>query len=221
MDLRGHGLSRGAVGSQSFTLEALFYDVQEVMDAEHMRRAAVVGHSLGGALALHLALRKPERVSDLVLAAPVGLRPIRFRRFARIMTPAFTKRFASRIVPRAVVSFLLRGAYGDPTRVADHDIDEYWAPSQFPDYYLAVRALLRDFSWDPLPPETLSSIRPRALVILGTADRLISGAKAPAMRLQGGTPLLLKGAGHLAIEERYTLVNEAILRFLGGEADVA
>jgi pimeloyl-ACP methyl ester carboxylesterase len=202
-------------------MEALLDEVRQLMNAEHMRRAAVVGHSLGGALALHLALREPERVSDLVLAAPVGLRPIRFRRFARIMTPAFTERFASRIVPRAIVAFLLRGAYGDPTTVAEHDIDEYWAPSRYADYYIAVRALLRDFSWEPLATGMLRAIQPRALVILGTADRLISGAKAPAMRLQHPTLLVLKGAGHLAIEERYQRVNEAILRFLAGEVDVA
>ena len=221
MDLRGHGLSRGTPGNRSFTLDGLLDDVRELMDAEHMRQAAVVGHSLGGGLALHLALREPERVSDLVLAAPVGLRPIRFRRFARIMTPAFTERFATKVVPRAVVAFLLHGAYGDPTVVADRDVDEYWAPSRFPDYYIAVRALLRDFSWDPLSPETLREVKPRALVILGTADRLILGAKAPAMRLQHGTLLVLKGAGHLAIEERHPRVNEAIVRFLAGESDVA
>ena len=221
MDLRGHGLTPVNSTARAFTLETLLRDVRDLMDAEHIRRGAVVGHSLGGALALHLALGEPERVSDLVLAAPVGLRPIRFRRFARIMTPAFTERFASRIVPRAIVSFLLHGAYGDPTVVGERDIDEYWAPSRFPDYYIAVRALLRDFSWDPLPAETLRRIQPRALVLLGTADRLISGAKAPAMRLQRPTVLALKGAGHLAIEERYSRVNEAILRFLAGEVDVA
>jgi len=41
-----------------------------VLDAEGVRRALVVGHSLGGPIAAQLAVDRPERVAGLVLIAP-------------------------------------------------------------------------------------------------------------------------------------------------------
>jgi len=47
--------------------------VAHVADELGIRRAVVVGHSLGGGVALHLALRRPELVDGLVLIAPAAL----------------------------------------------------------------------------------------------------------------------------------------------------
>jgi len=47
--------------------------VAHAADVLGVRRAVVVGHSLGGGVALHLALRRPELVDGLVLLAPAAL----------------------------------------------------------------------------------------------------------------------------------------------------
>jgi pimeloyl-ACP methyl ester carboxylesterase len=47
--------------------------VAHVADELGIRRAVVVGHSLGGGVALHLALRRPRLVDGLVLIAPAAL----------------------------------------------------------------------------------------------------------------------------------------------------
>jgi pimeloyl-ACP methyl ester carboxylesterase len=47
--------------------------VAHVADVLGVQRAVVVGHSLGGGVALHLALRRPELVDGLVLLAPAAL----------------------------------------------------------------------------------------------------------------------------------------------------
>jgi len=47
--------------------------VVAVMDAVGARRATLVGHSLGGGVALHLALAHRERVASLILIAPAAL----------------------------------------------------------------------------------------------------------------------------------------------------
>ncbi len=44
-----------------------------LLDELEMERATVIGHSLGGAIALHLTLANPERVERLGLVAPAGL----------------------------------------------------------------------------------------------------------------------------------------------------
>ena len=49
------------------------------MDAVGVERAALVGHSLGGAVCLEVAIRHPERVSALVLEAPMGFGKLSWR----------------------------------------------------------------------------------------------------------------------------------------------
>lgn len=65
LDLRFHGRSGDGDGPFSFQ-----EDVRDVLDAAGVARAAIVGHSLGGQVAVDLALLAPERVSRLLLVAP-------------------------------------------------------------------------------------------------------------------------------------------------------
>jgi pimeloyl-ACP methyl ester carboxylesterase len=214
VDLRGHGLSDKPAGERSYSCPALLSDLRALLDVLGVSDATLVAHSLGGALALRFALEHPERVRRLVLAAPVGLTPIPYRHVASAMTPRITDRFARFLVPRWIVGMLLRAAYGDPRRVRESDVDEYWAPSEDPNYYRAVRALLRDFDWRPLSPAERGRMQARSLVILGTADRLLPDARREACELAASTVTIVKGGGHLAIEERPAEVNAAVAAFL-------
>jgi len=65
LDLRGFGRSGRQTGSFSHAA-----DVLAVLDAVGIHRAALVGASFGGRVALDLAAAHPERVSGLVLADP-------------------------------------------------------------------------------------------------------------------------------------------------------
>ena len=213
-DLRGHGLSDKPVGRGLYTTRALVDDVRDLLDSLQLESADVVGHSLGGGLALHFVLTYPRRTRRLVLAAPVGLTKIRLPRIGHLLTPRFTDRFARYLTPRWLTNALLRSTYADPRRVMDRDVDEYWAPSQFPNYYRSARALLEEFSWNPLGAEDLASLRCRTLVILSRADRLIRNAETAAKRIAASELRCLEAAGHLGIEERRDEFNGALLEFL-------
>ncbi len=65
MDTRGHGASDAPDGD--YSLSMLAEDVLAVMDAAGIGRAAVAGASLGGMIAMELALTAPERLSALAL----------------------------------------------------------------------------------------------------------------------------------------------------------
>ena len=72
-DLPGHGASLG-LSSGSYSFEGAARAVVRVLEEIRVGRATVVGYSMGGRLALYLALRHPERCSGLFLeSASPGL----------------------------------------------------------------------------------------------------------------------------------------------------
>ncbi|HEY2374653.1 MAG TPA: alpha/beta fold hydrolase [Gemmatimonadaceae bacterium] len=216
-DLRGHGLSDKPVGRNEYATDELLGDVRELMETLGVARTDVLGHSLGGSLALRFALAHPSRVRRLALAAPVGIASVPLRSMARVLAPSFTDRFARYLPPRWLTGILLRGAYGDPSRLTERTVDEYWAPSQFGEYYRAVRALLDRYTWAPLLPRDLSKVTQPTLVITGSADRLIHGAERGAAVIPNAKVVSIAGAGHLGIEECAEEFNEVLVRFFGGE----
>ena len=74
VDLPNHGRSGW---SQQANLAGMALGLSEWMDGQALSAAAFVGHSLGGKVAMQLALEQPARVSALVVAdiAPVAYPP--------------------------------------------------------------------------------------------------------------------------------------------------
>ena len=64
VDLRNHGRSPHA---SEMTYEVMLDDVLEWMDAQDLARIALLGHSMGGKVAMLLACRHPERVERLIV----------------------------------------------------------------------------------------------------------------------------------------------------------
>lgn len=73
VDNRGAGLSDKP--DEPYSIEVMAADAIAVLDATGIERASVLGYSMGGRIALELALAQPERVERLVLLA-TGARTI-------------------------------------------------------------------------------------------------------------------------------------------------
>lgn len=71
LDLPGHGESGTDVKDGS--ISALSNLIEHALDARKLKNLHIVGHSLGGAIALVLAASRPDLVASLSLIAPVGL----------------------------------------------------------------------------------------------------------------------------------------------------
>ena len=67
VDLPGHGRSTAPPDPRRYALPRTADDVARVLDLLGVERTAVLGYSLGGRAALHLAVQHPARVSALVL----------------------------------------------------------------------------------------------------------------------------------------------------------
>jgi 2-succinyl-6-hydroxy-2,4-cyclohexadiene-1-carboxylate synthase len=74
-DQRGHGGSTNTGRPEGYTLERLVADLAGLLDALAIERCDLLGHSLGGMVAMRFALAHPARVASLVLmdTAPAPL----------------------------------------------------------------------------------------------------------------------------------------------------
>jgi pimeloyl-ACP methyl ester carboxylesterase len=67
-DMRGHG--RSEMPHSGYCSAAMAEDLRGLLEHLRIKRAHIVGHSFGGAVALHFAAHYPERVISLALADP-------------------------------------------------------------------------------------------------------------------------------------------------------
>lgn len=73
-DLHGHARSDAPADATRYTMQACVRDLLALLDALRIDRCAMLGYSMGGRIALALALAAPERVTSLVLeSASPGL----------------------------------------------------------------------------------------------------------------------------------------------------
>jgi pyruvate dehydrogenase E2 component (dihydrolipoyllysine-residue acetyltransferase) len=75
LDLPGHGGSSKDLGAGEVHVGALAAAVLDFMDAKGIAKAHLVGHSLGGAIALDLALNHADRVASVTAICSAGLGP--------------------------------------------------------------------------------------------------------------------------------------------------
>ena len=216
-ELPGHGGSSPLPAAPSLSPYADRLGL--LLDHEGAAPAAVVGHSLGGAVALRLALRRPEAVSALVLAAAAGISSAtRSARYALTITGILKpgRKIAphrGRVARSALLKRVVFGRWGasDPVALPPELVEALLAgPARHTDTVSAAKALVRD----DLRPE-LEHVRCPVLVLWGARDNQlpVDDAFDYARRLRA--PLrVIADCGHLLIVERPAGCADAITGFL-------
>lgn len=206
-DVRGErGLKNGVVD--------LADDVVALMDQLRIRKAHVLGTSLGGFVAQELALRRPDLVDRLVLVCT-----------------SYGGSGPEAMSPRALAdmvgwgSFTPEGTVRQGLETATSDIYRAERPEEFEQvirwrladspsinaYYEQAMAGARfDLSGD------VEHITSPTLVIHGAEDRYIPVANAAALAgaIPGAKLRVLDAAGHLVFIERFADVNREVVTFL-------
>ena len=222
-ELPGHGGSEPLPAARN--LNAYADSLAELAEREGFSPAPVVGHSLGGAIALRLAIRRPEGVSRLVLAGAAGISSgTRSARYALTITGILKpgRRIAPhrRLVARSpVLKSLVFGRWGaaDPQALPADVVEAFLSgPARHTDTVSAAKALIRD---DPRPD--LDRVCCPSLVLWGARDNQlpIGDAFDYARRLRGRLRVIAD-CGHLLIGERPDVCADAINWFLAGEPAV-
>jgi 3-oxoadipate enol-lactonase len=215
-DLPGHG------GSAPLPAPSLagFADVlADLVVAESAGPADVLGHSLGGVVALRLAVRRPELVRRLILAAPAGISSAARSAELTIALVGLIQpgRLAGRRADRIARSRRLRRLVFGPFEVSNPDVLSERAvhgflrgPTMHTDALGAGLALSADD-----PRRDLDRVRCPTLVLWGARDRQvpIEDGYEYARRLRA--PIrAIADCGHLLIGERPELCARAVHEFL-------
>ena len=217
VDLPGFGRS-DRPWPYDYTVDGAARALLTYLDARGIRRAALVGNSLGGAVAMLIAAEHPERITHLVLAAPATAD-------ARIRWPVGilrTRRLGEAALAAARRPFVAYGLrhwlFADPARVTDHVIDDAWIPLTVPGTNRAALAAIRSHRTRFRGLE--DRIRARSLVVWGAEDRLlpVSDGSRLAERISGSRLVVLPNAGHLAQREQPAAFARAVAPFLKLEA---
>jgi len=213
-DLPGHGLSDAPLAKGSYTLEALADDIGALLDTLNLEHPMMVAQSMGGRIAIELARR--HRVSRLALFGPVGFGDVSQAREIVPFLPKIPSALAALLVPREIVELVQRRVYGKIGWFTERDIDEYWAPTQFPSVVQATIQMLREFDWELLTPPAIEQITIPTLVVFGTLDGTVrpTNAEQLAKALPHGRFEWIEGGGHVVLEEGPERVNAMLLEFL-------
>ncbi len=201
--------------------------VLAVMDALGIRRAVVAGHSMGGSVALHVAMAAPERVAALVLVDAAAREPGEGGALAGVgqalasgalqLPPVqqVARQAIRRLISPDALVDLLRSAYADPAFVTPAVAVGYQAQARTRDWDLALLAVSRDQGGNALP-RALNSLTVPTQVIWGRVDPWIPLARGEALAaaIPGARLDVIDGAGHLPFEERAEAFMAVILPFL-------
>ncbi|HEU4480647.1 MAG TPA: alpha/beta hydrolase [Actinomycetota bacterium] len=231
-DLRGHGLSQPK-GDAPYTIETLGDDLERVIETAGLDEVVLVGHSVGGMIALDLCHRKPALLGGLVKGAVLlntthrpaietlvgGASVARVERLLRRPFDAvgsradYIERLRSVLKPSdAIFMAVSLAAFGPHASAKQIDFTyDMLAETQADVIFDLIRAY-RDFD----VTDVLGNINIPVLVVGGTHDRLTisKASEHMAESLPKAELKLLDGCGHMSMLERHREVDRLITRFL-------
>lgn len=190
-DLRGYGSTPVTDGVYSMGL--LAGDILRLLDRLQIERAVIAGHSMGGYVCLALARAHPERVRGLALVTSQAAADSPERKQGRYQLAAEVEK---RGVVAVIEANLQRYSPRDDVLEKTREIMLRCNPT-------AVAASLRGMAVRDDMTSSLASMNIPALVIIGSADALISpdmGREAAQLFPQGRL-VTVDGGGHMPMLE--------------------
>lgn len=223
VDLPGYGKS--SKGYYDYSMDFNAEVLRDLINRLNLEHVTLIGHSMGGQIAMTLAVESPELVENLVLISPAG-----FERFdegeaawmKNVMTPELVRDTPIRSIDKNLrVNF-----YDTPPEVEYMITDriQMRLASDFYDYCYAVsknvEGMLRGIVWDKL-----GSIKQPTLILFGENDALIPNrflhpgwtktvAEIGKNEIPNSTLIMVPKCGHFVQANRPEITNQAIMDFI-------
>jgi len=210
VDLPGHGQSSKDVGQGS--LVELTGVVSQWMETLELPRVHVIGHSLGGVIALALAIKRPEQILSCTLLAPAGLgEEIDGEYLEGVVTAERRKELTTH----------LQKLFADSTRVSRQLVDDMLKYKRLDGVRIALRAILDHMIVDGrqaiMMRDQLQQLQIPTLILWGREDRIIPVSHSSNLP-ESVSVHVFEDCGHMVQMEAANDVNRIISRFLERQA---
>lgn len=213
-DQRGHGAARSAAEEGPLDFAVLTRDLAELFDGHGLSRAHLLGHSMGGKVALRFVLAHPERVASLVLmgtsaeAVPLGpvFRPSLKERLLRPLRERLGRDPAAKMADALYATEEARARFREVVRASHRDVHPR-AVSALHEAIVHAESLL----------PRLGEIRCPTTVLVGAHDHpFVEASTDLADRIPGARLIRFEHASHYPHFEQEDAWLDAVRAHLQG-----
>jgi 3-oxoadipate enol-lactonase len=214
-DLRGAGMSSAPQGP--YLMEGLASDVAALLDALGIERAALIGHSMGGYVALAFARMFTERVTRLALVASRLRADTADEAAAREKLAERIERVGS--IEPAIEAYLPR-LFASQTFTQRPDVVERAYASARQNGPAGAAGALRGMALRAPSDDIAEDLNVPMLMVAGARDRVIAldEARSIAARFPRGRLVVCDASGHLPMLEESERVTAVLEEWLSDDA---
>jgi len=219
VDLFGYGESDRPFDAQ-YGIEAQSEYLDRALTALRLSKATMVGIDLGGAIAMHLAYTRPERVERLVLINAIALDDVPADDIKTMQrnTARYALRVSRGILGAApLMRELLERSVSKPENMPESLVARYLAPYVGQDGLNHLLALARSVDKDDMTDIELGQIDCPTMIVWGDQDMFVSPKLGDRLAdtIPGSRLVRLPGTGRLVPEEAPDTLANMILEFVG------
>jgi pimeloyl-ACP methyl ester carboxylesterase len=216
LDMKGSGWSDKPEDTKYDTV-TLMEEVNRWMDVMGLKNVVFAGNSLGGAVALLMALEHPDKTDRLILIDSAGY-PIRKPFVIRLAKMPFAAEIVRLFFGRWVVKRTLKEVFYNDEMITEEQIDAYFLRLSTENSLYAKTALARSLDFDALSSYTkrIPGIKNRTLILWGKDDAWIpleSGYRF-SRDLANSKLVILPECGHIPQEEKPERTAEFMIDFI-------
>ncbi len=223
IDLPGNGYSDS--GPFDYSMQFFAGAVYDAIRQLGLENVVLVGHSMGGQIAMTLALKQPDVCKQLVLCAPAGFEEFSsFERAVYKTSINFLDFFSSE---ENSLTQVVKASFYNYQHQTDEMIDELIAlmkKQSIQAYRKMIEGCIDGMINEPVFDE-LNKLSQQTLVLFGDSDALIPNrllhfttteklAKKAIEKMQNALLIMLQNCGHFIHVEKHEIVNKAIKEFI-------
>lgn len=223
VDMLGHGQSDCPADPRRYRMEEVVADLLSLMDALQVDRTNLLGYSMGGRVALHLAAAAPQRISRLVL---VGASPGIASEAERAARVASDERLARMLEEEGIEAFVNHWEniplFASQKQSLTPERQAQLRSQRLSNQAHGLAGSLRGLGTGQQEPlhERLDQLTMPALLITGEWDeKYCNISREMAEAMPSARREVVSGAGHAVHLEQPELFEQMVLEFLQSETE--